>query len=299
MTTFVLIDAGYLNNYRFYATKLWFKKAHSEDYPENEKDYDWSENSIFMEKYKKIYEENLINLKSKYKTSFKNMIIACDCKKSKIWRLPLFKEYKLNRDKLKESKNVGSDIQEFTYKHFLPYLKDKLKINLLQQQNSEADDIIAISCKFIKNKYKDSNIIIIANDKDYLQLLENNINIYNIKGDSLSSKSIGTNKEDLLSKIIMGDPADNIKGCFNRCGIKTAIKYAKNKELLEEAFKKNEGSIEKFKLNSMIIDFNNIPLNIASNINNNLKEITFENIQDKTKTKHDLENNKITSYFTN
>ena len=288
---FILLDAGYLNNYRFYATKIWYKNAHPDDYPEDELNYVWSENNVFLEKYKKIYEETIINLKMKYKCDFSNMFIACDCRRHNIWRVPLFNDYKANRIKLKKTKNVGSDLQKYSYTNLLPYVSNKLKINRLSHNNAEADDIIAIITKYIRRNDKNAKILIIANDKDYLQLVDDKekIDILNINGKSILSNSVGTNKEDLLSKIILGDPADNIKGCFNRCGEKTSIKYAKDSNLLEAAFNKQDGSKKKFDLNSLIIDFENIPKEIVDYVESIVvKIIKFKKVS---------ENKKITSFF--
>ena len=69
----------------------------------------------------------------------------------------------------------------------------------------------------IQTDYKETLIYIITNDHDYLQLINANTTIINLKNKKLNDKSCGNPKHDLLLKIICGDPADNIKGCFKRC----------------------------------------------------------------------------------
>ena len=81
----------------------------------------------------------------------------------------------------------------------------------------------------IQTDYKETLIYIITNDHDYLQLINANTTIINLKNKKLNDKSCGNPKHDLLLKIICGDPADNIKVVLNVVE-KTALKLINNEK---------------------------------------------------------------------
>ena len=62
----------------------------------------------------------------------------------------------------------------------------------------------------------------------------------------------------LISKILLGDTSDNIPSIFKKCGPKTALKCFQDSIYFEERLKK-ENALEKYNLNKLLIDFNNIP----------------------------------------
>ena len=96
----LLVDLSYYNFYRYYATIQWYKRAHPEDSFEN--GYDWSINVIFMEKFKKMFINNLNKLKKKYKSD--KLIFAKDCPRKYIWRMELYSQYKGTRDEMFKKK---------------------------------------------------------------------------------------------------------------------------------------------------------------------------------------------------
>ena len=111
---------------------------------------------------------------------------------------------------------------------------EELKINILYMDNLEADDCIALYSQFI---CEEKNVIIIANDMDYLQLNCEKINIYNLKYKNLSEnkKWSGDKDFDLFTKIVIGDKSDNIPALFKKCGIKKVEQlYKDNKLFFEE-----------------------------------------------------------------
>jgi 5'-3' exonuclease len=128
----------------------------------------------------------------------------------------------------------------------------------------EADDCIAISVKYILEKYPQSKIYIITSDKDYLQLAEERVELYNLAYKKLTDQksSSGDPKRDLFCKIVMGDPSDNIKSVLQKCGPKTALKCYENPEYFEERLKK-ENAYELYNLNKKLVDFNEIPTDLV------------------------------------
>ena len=79
--------------------------------------------------------------------------------------------------------------------------------------------------------------------------------------------------KNLFYKIILGDKSDNIMPVFNKCGPKTCEKYYNDFNLLEEAFKKEENSYEKFILNRKLVSFDEIPEELVNNFLNEYKEV--------------------------
>ena len=69
---------------------------------------------------------------------------------------------------------------------------------------------------------------------------------------------------DLFCKIVAGDKSDNIPAVFNKCGIKTAIKYYNSRDLFDERLKNDKNAQEKYKRNQTIIDFNCIPFDLIN-----------------------------------
>lgn len=141
-----------------------------------------------------------------------------DTKSSKEKRTAIYKEYKAQRAKVTE---VGF----FECMNDLKEVLKGLGAVVLQSEGLEADDIIAILVK----RLRDRKIIILSDDADLWQLTEyDNVVIY-------TSKSIVTKetmirdyglygREWLYVKCLMGDPSDNLMPVEPGVGLKTAIR---------------------------------------------------------------------------
>ena len=97
-----------------------------------------------------------------------------------------------------------------------------------------------------------------------LQLAAPNIKLINLKYKLLtdSRKWSGDPEQDLFCKIVMGDKSDDIPSVFKKCGPKTALKYYENKKLFEEQLKR-EDAYERYEQNKKLVDFNQIPDDLA------------------------------------
>jgi 5'-3' exonuclease len=231
--TFIFVDGSYYCFYRYFALLQWWKNA----YPEEPLD-DPMKNDKFVEKFKKTFVENLEQIPKKLKIH-KNpvkpiMIIGKDCKREQIWRNELFKDYKANRANSQETGFMGGPFFKMAYEEDL-FTKGGAKA-ILKHPRLEADDCIAISVKYIVNKYPECNIYIITSDRDYLQLNAVNVHLYSLTYKNLAEgkTAIGNAKDDLKIKILMGDTSDNIPSVFPKCGLKTAIKCIEDEEFLNE-----------------------------------------------------------------
>ena len=117
----------------------------------------------------------------------------------------------------------------------------------------------------ILQEYRVNKIYIIANDHDYLQLLDDNTEIVNFQNKFLkeAKKVFSEPQKNLFYKIVLGDKSDNIMPIFKKCGPKTCEKYYENNDLFLEALKK-ENAYEKYELNKKLVDFRELPLELVS-----------------------------------
>ena len=254
--TFIFIDGSYYNFYRYYALLQWWKNA----YPD-EPLVDPFQNNIFVEKYKKIFIENLKQMPTKLKipkTKKPIMIVGKDCKRENIWRMELFEKYKAGRER---EGFMGGPFFKMAYEEEL-FQKGGVKA-ILKHPKLEADDCIAISVKYLINKYPQCDIYIITSDKDYLQLNYSNVSLFNLGYKKLddSKSSTGDPTKDLEIKIIMGDSSDNIPSVFPKCGLKTALKCIEDHDFFKKKMNNNFDYYNQYELNQKLINFNNIPHN--------------------------------------
>lgn len=254
--TFIFVDGSYFCFYRYFALLQWWKNA----YPEEEI-LDPYENQKFVDKFKKTFVENLKQIPKKLKLDKNSnpiMIAAKDCKRENIWRMELFSKYKANRANGKEDGFMGGPFFKMVYDENL-FQQGNIKA-ILSHSKLEADDCIAISVKYIQNKYPQSNIYIITSDRDYLQLQNNNVQIFSLAYKNL--KSSGNSERDLNIKILMGDDSDNIPSVFPKCGEKTAIKCIEDNEFFKKKMNNNEEYYKQYELNKKLVNFDLIPENL-------------------------------------
>ena len=261
--TFILVDTSYWIFYRYYAILQWWNHAKTEQpLPENH-----IENEEFVEKFTKTFLESLELFKKKLKlhkqrnkSALNTTIIAArDCPRKDIWRNKLYEHYKGTR--VIDNGFNGAPFFKIIYQNNNQKLYEAGVNHILQFPNLEADDIIAIVKQELRVKYPDSKIYIIANDHDYLQLLDGQTEIINFQYKFLkeAKKVFDEPDKNLFYKIVLGDKSDNIMPVFKKCGPKTCEKYYNNKEAFNEALLKEVGAQEKYELNKKLVSFEEIP----------------------------------------
>ncbi|MFW5804259.1 MAG: 5'-3' exonuclease [bacterium] len=119
------------------------------------------------------------------------------------------------------------EIQDFFTQ--LPHLKKAINqagISQIKLNDYEADDVIASYCK----KMRDENdIIVVTSDKDYFQILHDQVTLWDGMKGELTNLSSWQNKNQITPKqyidvgALMGDNSDNIFG-IPGWGEKTALK---------------------------------------------------------------------------
>jgi len=161
-------------------------------------------------------------------------IIVFDGKNGSQWRKSLYPEYKENRKSNKITiggiTNELSQLQteqlmKFEFNKLIQYLHC-LPVNIIALDNIEADDTIA----YIANTfYKTNNVIISSTDKDFHQLINNRVSVFNpitkqtIDKHNVFDKHSIYPQNYLLLRLFDGDPSDNIKG-IKGIGPKTVLK---------------------------------------------------------------------------
>ena len=248
----IFIDGSYFCFYRYFALLTWWKNAFPEDLILG----DPSENPIFVEKFKKMCVQSLENIPKKLGIKQNNyqIFIGKDCKREDIWRLEFYKEYKSTRV---HNPYISSFFKILYNEVDGLFTRDNLKYIILEHPHLEADDCIALS--ILANNTEEVPIYIITSDNDYMQLLlgeNSNIQIWNLAFKQISAGKNG--QQELFCKIVQGDISDNIPAVLKKCGPKTALKCYQDPTYFQERLLK-ENAVEKYNLNKLLIDFNNIP----------------------------------------
>ena len=197
------------------------------------------------------------------------MIVGKDCKRENIWRMEIFPQYKANRNY--DDGFMGGPFFKMAYEEEL-FQKGGAKA-ILKHSKLEADDCIALSVKYLLKAYPSCHIYIITSDRDYLQLNAHNVDLYNLSFKNIADKSsIGDPKNDLEMKIIMGDSSDNIPSVFPKCGPKTAIKCIEDTEFFKKKMADNPEYYKQYELNKTLINFDNIPIELATEFMSTIKK---------------------------
>lgn len=261
--TFILVDTSYWIFYRYFALLQWWNHAN----PDNPLGEDPYENEDFVEKFIKTFTGSLEGFKKKQKLHKQRRkpetpctIIACrDCPRKEIWRNKYYDHYKETRTK--DDSFMGGPFFKLVYNNENKMLYDSGVNHILHFPNLEADDIVAITKNHIRSKYPEAQIFILANDHDYLQLLDDYTEIINFQNKNLreSKKVFLEAKKNLFYKIVLGDKSDNIMPVFKKCGPKTCEKYYINEELFLQALQKEADAKEKYELNKKLVSFLEIP----------------------------------------
>lgn len=170
-----------------------------------------------------------------------NVIIFADDHKGKTFRHEMYPEYKANRN--------ATD-QEFI--HQLPDLMRMIKaygIKVVSAEGFEADDVIgSLAVKYASD---DNKVYIVSNDKDFFQLVSENILMcrpqsgggYKIEGDMALLDKFGCLPHQFIDCLaMMGDTADNVPG-VKGIGEKTAAALIKSCGSLEGVYQ-NLGNLK-------------------------------------------------------
>ena len=220
----------------------------------------------------------------KFRKDYGEMVIACDS--GKVWRRQAFPNYKAgrkaNREKSEHNWELIFDILanvKNEIKQFLPY-------KVIELETAEADDIIAVLCRRIKEK-----ILILSGDKDFIQLHNERIRQYN----PVLNKFVGKDENPSLyikEHILRGDRSDGIPNVLSDDNVfiegrrQTPLSKKKVESWVNEVVPTfTEEQQKNYERNRQLIDLNCVPKELEDKINRE-----FENIEVATR-------DKILNYF--
>jgi 5'-3' exonuclease len=98
------------------------------------------------------------------------------------WRKSVFKNYKANRKKSRDSSGIDWTMFFDTLGQLQDEIRDYFPYKVMDVPLAEADDIIAVITKYYKQV---EPILIVSSDKDFIQLLDHNVSIYRPAQDEL------------------------------------------------------------------------------------------------------------------
>jgi len=146
-------------------------------------------------------------LNNKFKNRYGKMVICKDSKNN--WRKKYFEQYKAKRKENREAD--GKDwVTIFNYfETIVNEIKENLPFIVLEINELEADDLIALCSKNLKDNEEH---IILSSDKDMMQLLK----LPNVKQWSLmKQEDVIYDQTKLKELIIKGDSSDGIPNIYS------------------------------------------------------------------------------------
>lgn len=211
-----LVDLSYLTYTRYFAVRGWYYKAHqSVSVPD---DYNWTQDPVFMSKFYNLFTKKLQAICKLKNIPMTNIVFGIDCRHVDNWRTATQTTYKETRKDSHTKNNFHNfDIFPYIRKTVIRSLQEQYGNLVIKHRNLEADDVIALFVKHMDRIQYKGQIFILANDKDYVQLCNNQIQLIDLNCKPISSLILGpvmTGQEYLLTKILCGDVSDNIPACY-------------------------------------------------------------------------------------
>lgn len=164
---------------------------------------------------------------------FDNMIVVFDSETSTGSKLDIDKNYKSNRI---DYSQVDEEVNPFSQLKYIYKVLDYMDVEYIEVSEYEADDYIASLCRF----YSEQEIVILSTDRDFLQLVTEDITVYSPRGKmsieftpkKIYEKFLITPQQVVDYKVLVGDKSDNIAG-VKSIGPKTAVRLL-NEGTLDE-----------------------------------------------------------------
>lgn len=201
------------------------------------------------------------------------------CLEGRSWRKDSYEFYKKNRATIaaqRSPREVEDDeLYMEAYSDLIQFLDEKTNCTVIRERNSEADDLIATWCQ----NHPDDRNVIISSDSDFIQLLDDNVELFNGITNVHYTKDAIYNEKDqkveftvtndgkvkvgkpnenfeapaewidfcLFLKCVRGDKSDNIFSAYPGA----RMKGSKNKTGITEAF--NDRNTGGFNYNNFML----------------------------------------------
>lgn len=157
-----------------------------------------------------VYFNSLLSCLKKIGVNKDDIVILAT--EGKSWRKGIAGYYKAQRTDDREKHKLIDWDKQFNYLNKInDALNNATNWHLIREWSSEADDILAVACRF----YKDKDVILVTGDKDLHQLAYySNVYIFNINKKCKNSKGMYEKVDKPLKiiadKVRLGDASDNI-----------------------------------------------------------------------------------------
>lgn len=259
----LFVDGSYYVFHRYFATLRWFSMQHFENLSKEDQSariQSLDTDASFLEAFFKHLKQDIKKWQKKWRVPHGNIVFGFDCSRGNIWRHAHCDGYKKTRV-ASESFNGGIFVQFYQW---FKANKEALGMECVEMDSLEADDVIYLAVQTMQGLDCDTEIIVMTNDNDYLQMRGDRIQLINAQfHDIVERSSIGTPEEDLLAKIIMGDVSDNIPPVAPKIGQVTARKLAQQGREAVEDWAHQKGCMDRFQSNERLISFAHIPTSLV------------------------------------
>jgi 5'-3' exonuclease len=211
---------------------------------------------------------NLRSYNKKYREKYGEMVLCMD---HSSWRKQVFPYYKASRKKSRDESKMDWDDIFQTLNKISNEIKFHMPYRVLHVEGAEGDDCIATMVERTQEFGKHELIMIIAADKDYIQLQR----YPNVKQWSTNTKKTVTGNPNqwLHEAIIKGQAKDgipNIKSPADFYMTEGGRQKAITAKFIDSALSINnltKEEQERYIENSKLIDFRNIPNDLQQRIN--------------------------------
>ena len=221
-----------------------------------------------------------------FRGKFGEITICCD---SPSWRKDYFPYYKMNRKKKRDSDDIDWTSVFQNFNETIELIDDNFPYKILRVEQSEADDIIAVSVREFRSRSEEP-ILIISSDKDFFQLKKHpNVKQYCPRTKKYINEisDVEDVNNHLLEHIIKGDASDGIPNVFSDDDTfvnedkKQNRATKKRVEDLKEEMKANNTNkySSAISRNTVLIDLDKIPDHIESKILEHINKDRKGNMQ--------------------
>jgi len=219
------------------------------------------------EMYRHLILNSLRNVIFKFKSDYKEIVIACDSRK--YWRKEIFPHYKAGRKKNREKSDIDWDLLFEVLTEVKADIKTIFPYKIIEVEGAEADDIFGT---LVPRLSTHKSVLMVSSDGDFKQLHQYpNVKQFNpmlkifVKSDNPH--------QELKEKILTGDFGDGIPSCLSNDDVfvmgirqKPLTKKIKEKLLSEDFNNPNIDYYKNIQRNKMLIDLTMIPQDIKNKI---------------------------------
>jgi len=210
----------------------------------------------------------ILSYRNKWANEYGELVFCCDGRN--YWRKEVFKYYKANRKKNRESSGLDWTPIFDALNTIRAELKDNMPYRLIEIETAEADDVIATLCKNFHDREK---ILILSGDRDFVALQK----YPNVKQYSPVQKVFMSTDDPetyLKNKILSGDRGDGIPNLLSDDD--SLVTPGKRQSRMTQkrvdhylnmpVEKYDEVALRNYKRNEKLIDLSNVPVELEQRI---------------------------------